>query len=71
MFFCNILGFQAEGDLVNGDQVVSVEVNVAEDLESDKIQAQLKELLPTYQPRSFTPVTKEDHLNPYAIKGEA
>ena len=46
-------------------------LNVAEDLESDKIQAQLKELLPTYQPRSFTPVTKEDQLNPYVIKGEA
>ena len=46
-------------------------LNVAKDLESDKIQAQLKELLPTYQPRSFTPVTKEDQLNPYAIKGEA
>ena len=46
-------------------------LNVAEDLESDKIQAQLKELLPTYQPRSFTPITKEDLVNPYAIKGEA
>ena len=46
-------------------------LNVAEDLESDKIQAQLKELLPTYQPRSFITVTKEDQLNPYAIKGEA
>ena len=43
----------------------------AENLESDKIQAQLKELLPTYQPRSFTPVTKENKLESYAIKGEA
>ena len=46
-------------------------LNVAEDLESDKIQAQLKELLPAYQPRSFTPITKEGQLNPYVIKGEA
>ena len=66
--------------LVDGKSVMPWEVfrvsvkgllNVAEDLESDKIQAQLKELLPTYQPRSFIPVTKEDQLNPYAIKGEA
>ena len=46
-------------------------INAAEELESDKIQAQLKELLPTYQPRTFTPITKESQLNPYAIEGEA
>ena len=66
--------------LVDGKSVMPWEVfkvsvkgllNVAEDLESDKIQAQLKELLPTYQPRSFTPVTKGSQLIPYAIKGEA
>ena len=46
-------------------------LKIAEDLDSDRIQAQLKELLPTYQPRSFTPVTKEDPLDSFAIKGEA
>ena len=50
---------------------VKMLLNVAEDLESDKIQAQLKELLPTYQPRTFISVKKESQLDPYVIKGEA
>ena len=46
-------------------------LGLAEELNGDRIQAQLKRLLPTYRPRTFTTVAREEKLDPYSIKGEA
>ncbi len=46
-------------------------LSAAKNLESDKIQITLKQLLPTYQPRSFSPIIGEDHQESYQIRGEA
>ena len=46
-------------------------IQASEDLDSDKIQIQLKALLPRYAPRSFLPTTRDDRYESYNIKGEA
>ena len=46
-------------------------IKASEDLDSDKIQIQLKALLPRYAPRSFLPITNDDRYESYNIKGEA
>ena len=43
----------------------------AENLDADKIQMQLKELLPRYTPRTFMPISSDDRYSSYEIKGEA
>ena len=46
-------------------------IKVSEELDSDKIQNQLKALLPRYAPRSFLPTASDDRYESYNIKGEA
>ncbi len=46
-------------------------IKASEDLESDKIQAQLKSLLPKYSPRLFISISKDDKFHAYSLKGEA
>ena len=46
-------------------------IKASEELDSDKIQIQLKALLPRYAPRSFLPVANDDRYESYNIKGEA
>ena len=46
-------------------------IKASEELDSDKIQIQLKALLPRYAPRSFLPVSKDGRYESYNIKGEA
>jgi FlaA1/EpsC-like NDP-sugar epimerase len=46
-------------------------IQASEDLDSDKIQIQLKALLPRYAPRSFLPTVSDDRYQTYNIKGEA
>ena len=46
-------------------------IQASEDLDSDKIQIQLKALLPRYAPRSFLPTSNDDRFESYNIKGEA
>ena len=44
---------------------------ISENLDSDEIQSKLRQLIPTYKPRSFTPFTKDDRMEPFTIKGQA
>jgi FlaA1/EpsC-like NDP-sugar epimerase len=46
-------------------------IKASEELDSDKIQIQLKALLPRYAPRSFLPTSNDDRYESYNIKGEA
>ena len=46
-------------------------IKASEELDSDKIQIQLKALLPRYAPRSFLPASNDDRYESYNIKGEA
>ena len=46
-------------------------LKIAEDLDPDKIQIKLKELLPEYTPRSLLSVSRDDRFESYTIKGEA
>ena len=46
-------------------------IKASEELDSDKIQNQLKALLPGYAPRSFLISTGDDRYESYNIKGEA
>jgi len=46
-------------------------IKASEELDSDKIQIQLKALLPRYAPRSFLPTANDDRYESYNIKGEA
>jgi hypothetical protein len=46
-------------------------IKASEELDSDQIQIQLKELLPRYAPRSFLPTANDDRYESYNIKGEA
>ncbi|MCH7614026.1 MAG: polysaccharide biosynthesis protein, partial [Candidatus Marinimicrobia bacterium] len=46
-------------------------LNISENLDSDEIQSKLRQLIPTYKPRSFTPFTKDDRMEPFTIKGQA
>ena len=44
---------------------------ISEKLDSDEIQSKLSQLLPDYKPRSFTPYSDEDRLEPFKIKAQA
>ena len=46
-------------------------LKITEDLDPDKIQIKLKELLPEYTPRSLLSVSRDDRFESYTIKGEA
>ena len=46
-------------------------LNISENLDSDEIQSKLRQLIPTYKPRSFTPFTKDDRMEPFTIKCQA
>ena len=46
-------------------------LKISENLDSGEIQLKLKQLLPDYIPRSFMPLTKEDRMQPFTIKGQA
>ena len=46
-------------------------LNISENLDSREIQLKLKQLLPDYIPRSFMPLTEEDRMQPFTIKGQA
>ncbi len=46
-------------------------IKASEELDSDKIQIQLKALLPRYAPRSFLAVSNDGRYETYNIKGEA
>jgi FlaA1/EpsC-like NDP-sugar epimerase len=46
-------------------------LKTSESLDSDQIQTKLKQLLPDYSPRSILPVSKEDRLEPFTVKGQA
>ena len=46
-------------------------IQASKDLDTDRIQIQLKELLPRYAPRSFLPIASDDRYESYNIKGEA
>ena len=46
-------------------------IKASEELDSDKIQIQLKALLPRYAPRSFLHTSNDDRYESYNIKGEA
>ena len=46
-------------------------LKISENLDSGEIQLKLKQLLPDYIPRSFMPLTEEDRMQPFTIKGQA
>ena len=46
-------------------------LKTSESLDSDQIQTKLKQLLPDYSPRSILPISKEDRLEPFIVKGQA
>ena len=46
-------------------------LKTSESLDSDQIQTKLKQLLPDYSPRFILPVSKEDRLEPFTVKGQA
>ncbi|MCS5623250.1 MAG: polysaccharide biosynthesis protein [Candidatus Marinimicrobia bacterium] len=46
-------------------------LKTSESLDSDQIQTKLKQLLPDYSPRSILPISKEDRLDPFTVKGQA
>ena len=46
-------------------------IKASEELDSDKIQTQLKALLPRYAPRSFLSLTSDDRYESFNVKGEA
>ena len=46
-------------------------LKISENLDSREIQLKLKQLLPDYIPRSFMPLTEEDRMQPFTIKGQA
>ena len=47
-------------------------IKTSKDLDSDKIQVQLKLLIPRYAPRDFLPVSNDaNSLESYSVKGEA
>ena len=45
-------------------------LNAANELDSDKIQLLLRQILPTYQPRYFSQVLEKNKINTF-IKAEA
>ena len=46
-------------------------LKISENLDIREIQLKLKQLLPDYIPRSFIPLTEEDRMQPFTIKGQA
>ena len=46
-------------------------LKTSESLDSDQIQTKLKQLLPDYSPRSILPISEEDRLEPFTVKGQA
>ncbi len=46
-------------------------IEKAEILDHDGIQSNLRELIPTYQPRLYNSINVEKSVTPYSIKGEA
>jgi FlaA1/EpsC-like NDP-sugar epimerase len=61
----HLLGWQALMSEINDL------IHIADNFESDEIQIKLRQLLPDYKPRSFTPYSDEDRIEPFTIKGQA
>ncbi len=51
--------------------VINELILAASELDSDKIQTIIKQLLPTYQPRVYTSVPGKDSTESFSIRGEA
>ncbi len=61
----HLLGWQALMSEINDL------IHIADNFETDEIQIKLRQLLPDYKPRSFTPYSDEDRIEPFTIKGQA